>query len=275
MRQSLGALDFEGAVDQSEDNSALPSIGAKTWLCDPSVEQVIHKALTQMEDDFCRKYLGSWGDDEEVHTARLLTLTREAICKASEQLRQLNAMTRANYPSLSVLVRQPGKREEGAITPAGAPLGADILFVTRIVDDGKTVIQRATLVQVKKRFGKKSGNGFRSTIGIDLKQCSDLLKQSEHAYYLFATPPSPRSALWVAPARLVGNLTQLNTGKTSIVAWQVRDASCSYADFFLYGLVGLWAGDEDEDIVAIANGDARRGLTPRHIVEIEVRRPSD
>ena len=28
-------------------------------------------------------------------------------------------------------------------------------------------------------------------------------------------------------------------------------------------------------IVAIANGDARRGLSPRHIVEIEVRRPSE
>lgn len=275
MRQSLGALDFEGQVVQGEDTSALPGIGAKTWLCDPSVERVIHKALSQMEGDYCREYIGTWGEDEEVHTARLLALTREAVCKASEQLHQLNAMTRANYPSLSVLVRQPGKREEGAITPAGARLGADILFLTRIVDDGKTVIQRATLVQVKKRFGKTSGNGFRSTIGIDLEQCDDLLKQSEHAYYLFTTPPSPRSALWVAPARLVGNLTQLNTSKTSVVAWQVRDASCSYADFFLYGLVGLWAGDEDEDIVAIANGDARRGLTPRHIVEIEVRRPSD
>jgi hypothetical protein len=275
MRQSLGALDFEGPLDQGEDSSTLPGIGAKTWLCDPSLERVIHKALSQMEDVYCREYLGTWGEDEEVHTARLLALTQEAVCKASEQLHQLNAMTRASYPSLSVLVRQPGKREEGAITPAGARLGADILFLTRIVDDGKTVIQRATLVQVKKRFGKASGNGFRSTISIDLEQCDDLLKQSEHAYYLFATPPSPRSALWVAPARLVGNLTQLNTSKTSVVAWQVRDASCSYADFFLYGLIGLWAGDEDEDIVAIANGDARRGLSPRHIVEIEVRRPSE
>lgn len=275
MRQSMGVPDFEGPVDQGEGTSTLPGIGAKTWLCDLSVERVIHKALSQMEDGFCREYQGTWGEDEEFHTARLLAYTQEAISKASRQLHQLNAMTRANYPSLSVVVRQPGKREEGAITPAGARLGADILFLTRIVDDGNTVIQRATLVQVKKRFGKASGNGFRSTISIDLEQCDDLLKQSEHAYYLFTTPPSPRSALWVAPARLVGNLTQLNTSKTSVVAWQVRDASRSYADFFLYGLVGLWSGDEGEDIVAIANGDARRGLIPRHIVEIEVRRPSE
>ncbi|EPJ2812732.1 hypothetical protein ACTHGN_005874 [Pseudomonas putida] len=274
MRQSLGVPDFEGPVNQGEDTSTLPGIGAKTWLCDLSVERVIHKALSQMEDDFCRDYQGTWGEDEEFHTARLLAHTQEAISKASRQLHQLNAMTRANYPSLSVVFRQPGKREEGAITPAGARLSADILFLTRIVDDGKTLIQRATLLQVKKRFGKTLGNGFRSTIGIDLEQCDNLLKQSEHAYYLFTTPPSPRSALWVAPARLVGNLTQLNTSKTSVVAWQVRDASRSYADFFLYGLIGLWAGDEDENIVAIANGDARRGLTPRHIVEIEVRRPS-
>jgi hypothetical protein len=99
-----------------------------------------------------------------------------------------------------------------------------------------------------------------------------MLTQSEHAYYLFATPASLRPTLWVAPARLVRNLTQLHTSKASIVAMQVRDASCSYADFFLHELVGLWAGDELEGIVAVANGDPRLGRTPRHIVDIEVRR---
>jgi hypothetical protein len=32
---------------------------------------------------------------------------------------------------------------------------------------------------------------------------------------------------------------------------------------------------ERVDIIAVANGDARLGRTPRHIVEIEVRRQSD
>ncbi len=88
-------------------------------------------------------------------------------------------------------------------------------------------------------------------------------------------PASPRPVLWVAPARLVRNLTQLHTSKTSVSALQVRDASCSYADFFLHELIGLWAGDEHEDIIAVANGDPRLGRTPRHIVDIEVRRQSD
>lgn len=172
-------------------------------------------------------------------------------------------------------VRQPSKREEGANTPAGAPLGADMLFLSRIVEKGETVIQRATLMQVKKRRGTKSGKGFSSTVDINLKQCEDILKQSEHAYYLFATPASSRPVLWVAPARLVRNLTQLHTSKSTVSALQVRDASCSYADFFLRELVGLWAGDEHEDIIAVANGTHRLGRTPRHIVEIEVRRQSD
>ena len=102
-----------------------------------------------------------------------------------------------------------------------------------------------------------------------------MLTQSEHAYYLFATPASPRPTLWVAPARLVRNLTQLHTSKASVVAMQVRDASCSYADFFLHELVGLWAGDELESVVAVAKGDPRLGRTPRHIVDIEVRRQPD
>lgn len=274
VRSRLGALDLEGTAGQGEEATALPNVGAQTWLGDPSVERVIHRALSQIEEKFCREYLATWGEDEEVHTARLLFLTQEAVGEATRQLRQLSATTRGQYPSLSVNVRQPTKREEGASTPAGAPLGADVLFLTRIVDQGKTVIQRATLVQVKKRSGTGSGKGFSSTIGVDLQQCEDMLKQSEHAYYLFATPSAPRPTLWVAPARLVRNLTQLHTSKASVVALQVRDASCSYADFFLHYLVGLWAGDEQEDIVAVANGDPRLGRTPRHIVNIEVRRQS-
>ncbi|WP_460143797.1 hypothetical protein [Pseudomonas sp. S1_A02] len=275
VRSRQGALDLEGLVGQGEDATALPSVGAQTWLGDPSVERVIHRALSQIEEKFCREYSATWGEDEEAHTARLLALTQEAGGNASRQLSQLSVTTRATYPSLSVKVRQPGKREEGASTLAGAPLGADVLFLTRIVDEGKTVIQRATLVQVKKRSGTGSGKGFSSTIGIDLRQCEDMLTQSEHAYYLFVTPASPRLTLWVAPARLVRNLTQLHTSKASVVAMQVRDASCSYADFFLYDLIGLWAGDEHEGIVAVANGDPRLGRTPHHIVDIEVRRQSD
>ncbi|KII32984.1 hypothetical protein NL64_10260 [Pseudomonas fluorescens] len=274
VRSGQGALDLEAPVGQGEDAYVLPSVGAQTWLGDPSVERLIHRALSQIEEEFCREFLATWGEDEEAHTARLLALTKGAIDNASRQLHQLSATTRGTYPSLSVKVRQPSKREEGASTPAGAPLGADVLFLTRIVDEGKTVIQRATLVQVKKRSGTVSGKGFSSTIGIDLKQCEDMLTQSEHAYYLFATPASARRTLWVAPARLVRNLTQLHTSKASVVATQVRDASCSYADFFLHDLVGLWAGDEDEGIVAVANGNPRLGRTPRHIVEIEVRRQS-
>lgn len=275
VRSKQGALDLEGPVGRGEGDTALPSVGAQTWLSDPSVERVIHRALSQMEEKFCREYSVTWGEDEEGHTARLLTLTTEAIENASKQLHQLSVTTRATYPSLTVKVRQPGKKEEGANTSAGAPLGADVLFLSRIVDKGKTVIQRATLVQVKKRKGTGSVGGFSSTVGIELKQCEDILKQSEHAYYLFMTPASAHPVLWVAPARLVRNLTQLHTSKTTVLAMQVRDASCSYADFFLHELVGLWAGDEHKDIIAIANGDSRLGRMPRHIVDIEVRRQSD
>lgn len=275
MRTSEGALDLDGPKSEAGNSTMLPSVGAQTWLGDPSVERVIHSALSQAEEKFCREYSTTWGEDEEVHTARLLALTQEAVGNASHHLGQLTAMTRTTYPSLSVKVRQPSKREEGATTPAGAPLGADVLFLTRIVDQGKTVIQRATLVQVKKRSGTGSGKNFSSTVGINLQQCEDMLKQTEHAYYLFTTPISTRPALWVAPARLVRNLTQLHTSKASVPVAQVRDASCSYADFFLHDLVGLWSGDEDEGIVAVANGDPRLGRTPRHIVEIEIRRQSD
>lgn len=275
VRSKQGALDIDGSTGLDADVTAPSSVEAQTWLGDSHVEKIIHQAISRIEKEFCHEYPATWGEDEEAHTARLLALTQRAIMEVSRGLQQLSATKREQYPSLSVNVRQPSKREEGARTTKGAPLGADVLFLTRIVDKGKPVIQRATLIQVKKRRSTESGKKFSLAIDIDLQQCEDILKQSEHAYYLIMTPATFLPTLWVAPARLVRNLTQLHTSKTSIKAIRVRDASCSYADFFLHHLVGLWAGDENEEIVAIANGDPRLGRTPRHIVDIEVRTRSE
>ena len=110
LRSKQGALDLEGPVGRGEGATELPSVGAQTWLSDPSVEQVIYRALSQIEEEFCREYSETWGEDEEAHTARLLTLTMEAIGNVSNQLRQLSITTRGRYPSLTVKVRQPSKR---------------------------------------------------------------------------------------------------------------------------------------------------------------------
>ncbi|WP_205589395.1 hypothetical protein [Comamonas sp. lk] len=274
VRSKHGALDLDGPKGQA-DVTTRSSVEAQTWLGDSHVEEVIHRAISRIEKEFCHEYPATWGEDEEAHTARLLTLTQSAMVEATHHLQQPSATNRGQYPSLSVNVRQPSKREEGACTSTGAPLGADVLFLTRIVDKGRTVIQRATLVQVKKRRSTESGKNFSSKIGVDLQQCEDMLKQSEHAYYLIMTPATSLPRLWVAPARLVRNLTQLHTSRASIDAKHVRYASCSYADFFLRNLVGLWAGDEHEEIVGIASGDPRLGRMPRHIVDIEVHRRSE
>src|SRR5690606_3231256 len=92
VRSRRGALDLEGPIGLGEDTTALPNIGTQTWLGDPSVERVIHSALSQIEEKFCREYSDTWGEDEEVHTARLLALTQEAVGNASHQLRQLSAI---------------------------------------------------------------------------------------------------------------------------------------------------------------------------------------
>jgi hypothetical protein len=93
LRSKQGALDLEGPVGRGEGVTELPSVGAQTWLSDPSVEQVIYRALSQIEEEFCREYSETWGEDE-AHTARLLTLTMEAIGNVSNQLRQLSITTR-------------------------------------------------------------------------------------------------------------------------------------------------------------------------------------
>lgn len=253
----------------------LPAVGATTWLGDPSVERIILQSLTSVEERFTAEYPDEWGADEEVLTARLLASAETAAREIMDQLRQLTQATRGRFPALSVNVRQPGKAEEGTPTKAGAPLAADILFLTRIIDKGKVLAERATLVQVKKRRADVSSGRFGSTVAVDLQQCRDLLIQTEHAFYLVLTPPAPEARLWIAPARLVGNLAQLHESRSSVSASQLRDSSASFAAFFLRHLIGLWSGDEREDIVASAKGDARRGRIARHVVEIVVTRQQD
>lgn len=85
VRSAQGTLDVEAPIGQGEDAHGLPSVGAQTWLGDPSVERLIHRALSQIEEEFCCEYLTTWGEDEETHTARLLTLTQGAISNVSRQ----------------------------------------------------------------------------------------------------------------------------------------------------------------------------------------------
>lgn len=249
----------------------LPDVGAATWLSDPAAERTIHGAMAAVEAEFCREYRSIWGSEEEFLTAELLIKARAAANEATQQLRQLRQTTKGRFPSISLDVRQPGKWEEGKKTSAGAPLGADILFLTRLEDAGVTLAERATFVQVKKRKRGKTEK-FSTVIGVDSEQCDHLLAQTEHAFYLFLVPASPHPKLWVTPARLVRNLSQLHISRSSIPAIQARDSSISFADFFLHHLVGLWSGDERTDVLKAAKGDPARGRPARLIVEVVVRR---
>ncbi|WP_372013237.1 hypothetical protein [Tistrella mobilis] len=255
--------------DWRRQEAVLPDTGAGTWLGDPATEQAIYWTIVQEEGSFCEEFQDQWGNDEEVLTACFLTQLKGAAKKATDQLQYLARTTRNRFPSLDVDYRQTGKREEGKKTAKGVSLGADILFLTSIHDRGQTLVKRTTLVQVKKRTNPR-GTGFDRSIAINQQQNGDLLKQTEHAFYLFLTPPDPSPKLWVTPARLVKNMMRVD-GRSSITATRARDGSCSFADFFLNHLIGLWSGDESPDLLNIANGQASRGRTPRFVVEIVVR----
>ncbi|WP_449221617.1 hypothetical protein [Tistrella mobilis] len=249
--------------------AVLPDTGARTWLGDPATEKVIYGAIVEKEGSFCKEFQDGWGNDEEALTARFLTQLEGAAESATHKLHDLARTTRNRFPSLDVNYRPTGKREEGKKTAKGVSLGADILFLTSIHDRGQTLVKRTTLVQVKKRTNPR-GTGFDRSIVINQQQNGDLLKQTEHAFYLFLTPPDPSPKLWVTPARLVKNMMRVD-GRSSITATRARDGSCSFADFFLKHLIGLWSGDESPDLLNIAKGQALPGRTPRFVVEIVVR----
>ncbi len=263
--------DTVAAVVMDGPAEPLPDFGATTWLSNPATERAIHHAMAAAEAEFCREYQSHWGWEEEFLTGELLSKARAAAKEATQQLRELGQTTKSRFPSISLDFRQPGKWEEGRKTDSGSPMGADIVFLTRLEEDGVILAERATFVQVKKRKRGKTER-FSSVIEVDPEQCAHLLSQSEHAFYLFLAPPSPHPKLWVSPARLVRNLGQLHTSRSSIQAIPARDSSISFADFFLRHLVGLWSGDEREAALKIAKGEPDRGRAPRFIVEVVVRR---
>ena len=193
IRAKLGLVPF-GAGDTDPSDPGLPDVGATTWIGDPSVEQIIHQLISRVEGAFCAEYPHQWGEDEEVLTRELLANAAQAAQQVMQQLRHRAHLTRGKHPSLSINVRQPGKAEEGSATHTGAPLAADILFLTRILDRGNVLVERATLVQVKKRRGDASGGRFAPSIPIDLQQCHDLLSQTEHAFSPGPDAARPRAS---------------------------------------------------------------------------------
>ncbi len=244
---------------------------ARTWIQDRAVERTIFTAVQRVEQAFSAEYARTWGLEEEMHLATLLTELQTAFKNANGVLDALASQGIVGAPAISFTFRQITKHEEGARGVGIDRFSVDVAFLIRVTDAGKQVTKRATFIQCKKLSANKAGV-WHPSFEIDRLQCDDLIKQTESSFYMFLTPPFAGNEIWMMPARLVRNTINLHGprnkgGRSRLPRAPTYFASRSLAHWVTYDLFGLWVGDERSDIVQKAER-CEPGYSPRFVVTV-------
>jgi hypothetical protein len=97
-----------------------------------------------------------------------------------------------------------------------------------------------------------------------------VLKVTEAAVCLFLVPPLVRAECQVAPAGLVRELMETQGARTVVSREGVQRVARSLAQWMVYDLIGLWAGDERPAVLERAEGRAEQ--VPDFLVELSIRK---
>lgn len=233
----------EDGVTAAAASHALTMLGdielpCRTWMQDRSVERVIYAAVHEIEAAFSVEYESLWRLDEEMHLATLLARLQGALRGSNGVLDALAAHGVGMAPHIDFSFRQITKHEEGAAGIGSDRFSVDLAFIIRVTDMGKTVTERAALVQCKKLEATDRGV-WKPTFEFRRDQCDDLIRQTESSFYMFLSPACIGREVWMTPARLVRNLADLGSGKGRLPHLPTYFASRSLAHWVTYDLFGL------------------------------------
>nr|VFJ65517.1 MAG: hypothetical protein BECKDK2373B_GA0170837_11518 [Candidatus Kentron sp. DK] len=242
----------------------------RTWMQDGTVERVIYDGVRRVEKSFCEEYEQEWRLDEEMHLSSLLAKVQGALGNANKVLIALAPHGIGVAPKIDFSFRQIPKREEGASGVGSDSFATDVAFIIRVTDAGRLVTHRAAFVQCKKLSAREDGT-WKPSFDIKRDQCDDLIAQTESAFFLFLGPAFVGREVWITPARLVRNLSDLHGTKGTLPHAPTYYASRSFAHWLTYDLFGLWTGDERQEIVEKAKG-GKPGYSPRFVVSVVIHR---
>src|SRR5262249_37269186 len=138
---------------------------------------------------------------------------------------------------------------------------------------GKRVTERLTLLRVKKLSQPSGGGGWPNSFklnGTERTQLSRLLTMSPSTHYLFIAPPELGASVRVLPGALVRDVVAAQGIGGGVSARTVFQAGVRLPEFLLFHVLGLWTGDDDEDLVAKAEADADPDQAPHVVLEMTV-----
>ncbi len=243
---------------------------ARTWLGDPVVEGLIHRAIASAERSFCSAYPDQWATEEERLIARLLEAMRHEFWDARERLRLAVEAGLGRPAEIELAYRETSKLEEGGSGLGTSSFGVDVAFIMRVEAGGLLEAERATFVQCKKLERDAHDGPWQPSLKVQPVQRDDLIAQTESAFYLFLVPPLLRDECWVVPARLVRALMEGGKAKSRLGRGPAARAAKSLANWLLLDIIGLWTGDERREAIERARGK-HPGRGPRFLVEITAR----
>ena len=276
LHQAIGPSGLLGAVENliQASRTKLPDLRARTWLGDAGIESLwlgaIQKGITEFET-----YLTShYGHDEHEHVAVLadkmatcLNATNSTVSQWLQQKHSVPLFINASVRRFAKTAPDDFPQEGGA-----AGLQADIGFLLDCDVPGMMKTRRITLVQAKKLKQVKKPDrwdaGFHFK-GKEETQLKRLIQQSQHAHYLFFIHPELGFPSLLLPAMTVQDSCNSN-GARQVALPVVRNGGMPIPEFMLYGIIGLWTGDEDTNLIRECQRGAEIGQGPRLIIEVRI-----
>jgi hypothetical protein len=146
-----------------------------------------------------------------------------------------------------------GKSEEGATGLAdGHSFSADICLIVSARRNGKSLAQRATLLQAKRLSLARHREFFR----VDLAQVKDLAQQSQSSFLILIGPQTGETTIPIIPVCLALDWFDPPIGERTVRPDVAARLGRSLADWLLTDVIGMWTGDSSKDLIEKARGSA-------------------
>ncbi len=264
----------ESPFAQFLTESRMPNSRARTWLGDVGIESLWFEALLKALSDFSDHLKSQYGHDEHEHVAVLADNISKCLnatnSKVSQWLRQKHSVPLF----INASVRRFAKTAPDDFPQEGGTEGvqADMGFLMDCDVPGMMKARRVTLVQAKKlkllKEPDRWDGGFNFK-GKEETQLRRLIKLSKQAHYLFFINPELGVPSLLLPAMTVRDSCG-STDSKSIGLPIVRSGGVPIPEFMLYGIIGLWTGDDNATLIELCERGVEIRQGPRVMIEVRI-----
>lgn len=247
-----------------------PLPATRTWVGDARIERLIETTLDEVAHAAGAAIGKTLDSGEETHVMLLFERLRESFDRMTDRLAKLAAETHANERlTLRLDYRVVGKQEEGNAGVGTDRFSTDICLIFEAREAGQCFAHRASLLQAKRLYRNKNSPAV-DYYPIKADQLADLAGQTMASFLLLLGPTCNGTAIPVIPAQLVLDLIERGEPSTQMAPAQASRLGKAIGTWLVEDIIGLWAGDWDEEIITRAKGGPNR--EPYLLVEVIVDR---